>query len=183
MEKIDDNQLLEALTEFDSEFAKTIDTDKLFAFSKKQKSQLYLAIKKVQEYREDFPPDLADAIQELAKQAIVKESESESNIWPSFDLEDDDGNEPIILETGEIVEPTDELYPIAKQLSEITDCQLNDFADNLVTIAVGLGKKKLLELQKQKVKQLSKRLTAIEEGTGIKTTDTDGDKKWPSLTE
>lgn len=170
MKQITDKELIDAFHDFDKELE--IDEDKLTGLSKKQRSELYLAIRKVLTYREDFPPDLADAIQQLAKQSVEKQPIQKGDLWPSFALElNEDG---IILESGEIIEPDDELFPLAKVLSGMDNEEIIELIDNLATVVVNCG-------QEVMVKMLQRRLDALEKARSKK--QEPKNLLWPSITK
>jgi len=134
-----------------------------------------LAIQRVLKYREDFPPDLADAIQELAKQAVQKNPNQNQESSLSLDP-DTDG---IVLETGEIIRPDDELFPLAKKLSTMSSEEVEQLVDDLATVVS-------FSCQKVMVHLLDKRLRQIEKQRGIVKDDKqdDNDKgKWPTMTQ
>jgi len=166
-------ELLEAFQKFDASL--DLDEEKIAQLSDKERSSLFIAIQKVLEYRKDFPPDLADAIQELAKQAVQKNPNQNQESSLSLDP-DTDG---IVLETGEIIRPDDELFPLAKKLSTMSSEEVEQLVDDLATVVS-------FSCQKVMVHLLDKRLRQIEKQRGIVKDDKqdDNDKgKWPTMTQ
>lgn len=177
MKRITNQELIKAFAEFDAEL--DLDESKIASLPEKQKGELYLAIQKVLKYREDFPPDLAAAVQELAKQAAAKHPEQEGNL--SLDI-DSDG---LVLESGEIILPSDPLFLLAKQLSEMGNKEVEQLVDDLVAVFANYGNIALVKLMGKQVKRLEKKVSQLEEERGItkgnKQTDK-GNGAWPIMT-
>lgn len=173
MKKVTTEELVEVLKDFDAELE--IDEEKNAEMPDKEKGELFLAVEKVLKYREDFPPDLADAVQQLAKQAVEKQGIEKSDA-SSLNLNpDEDG---IVLETGEIIEPSDSLFPLAKELSQMSAKEIEKLVDDLVVVVKHYGN---IELMKKQVKLLNKRLQIIEEKRKIKKDNTNKGN-WPTVT-
>ena len=166
MKKITNQDLIDVLLKFDSELE--FDDEKIAEMSDKEKSELYLAVKKVLSYREDFPPDLADAVQTLAKKAVEKQGIQKSDA-SSFDLNpDEDG---IVCDDGSIIEPGDELFPLAKKVSKMSGQQIEQFVDDLATVVRNCGQAMIAKLEKKL--QVAKDRSSDDKGEG----------NWPSISE
>lgn len=177
MKTITNQELIDVFTKFDSELE--LDEEKLAELPDKEKSELYLAVKKVLSYREDFPPDLADAVQQLAKRAVEKQGIEKSDA-SSLNLNaDEDG---IVLESGEIIEPGDKLFPLAKSLSQMSVGEIEKLVDDLAIVTAHYC---TVELMRKQVKLLKKRVQVIEEKRKIKKDDNKDKAKdkgdWPTV--
>lgn len=160
MKKITNQELTEIFLKFDNSLE--LDEEKLNEMSDKQKSELYLAVKKVLSYREDFPPDLAKAVQDLARQSVEKQSTEIQKGTSSLGLNpDEDG---IVLEDGSIIEPSDELFPLAKKLDRMNAKEVEQFVDDLAKVVTFSAQKAMLKL-------LDRKLRIIEEKRKTKKTN------------
>lgn len=174
MKKVTDKELLDILIKFDSDLE--MDEEKIAEMSDKEKGELFLAVEKVLKYREDFPPDLAAAVQQLAKKAIEKQGIQKSDA-SSLNLNpDEDG---IVLESGEIIEPGDELFPLAKSLSQMSAGEIEKLVDDLAIVTAHYCN---VELMKKQLKLLKKKVSELEKKRGIIKDDDNKDKgTWPTV--
>lgn len=166
-EKVTDKELTDILIKFDSEL--DLDDDKLAKLSDKEKGELYLAVKSVLGYREDMPTDLAKAVQDLAKRAVEKSGIQESNVSESLDP-DTDG---VVLEDGSIVLPDDDLFPLAKQMSQMNEQQVLDWIDNVAKVVQKCCLWKMIHLMKKKLSLVEKKR--------IKKDGKNKDGTWPTV--
>jgi len=171
--------LIKALAEFDDSLE--LDESKIAEMPTKERGELFLAIQRVLKYREDFPPDLAQAVQMLAKQSVEKQGIRKGD--SSFDLDlDTDG---VVLESGEIIMPDDKLFTFAKELSQMSSKEVEQLVDDLGAIVANYSNVTLLKLMKKSVRQIEERVAAIEKKRGIKN-DKQNDRakgKWPTMTQ
>lgn len=173
MKKITNKELIDVFRDFDKELE--LDEEKLAELSDKQKSELYLAIKKVLTYREDFPPDLADAVQQLAKQSVEKQQIQKGNQSDSASDLSPDPEDAIVLDDGSIIEKGDELFPLAKKLDNMDAKEVEQFVDDLARVVLHC-------CQVTMVKLLDKQVRIIEKQRGIKLNKQNDDKRnWPTV--
>lgn len=167
MEKITTEKLSEILLAFDKDLE--IDEAKIAELSDKQKSELYLAIKKILRYKEDFPSELANAVQTLAKQSVEKQSIEKQSA--SFGLNpDEDG---IVLDDGSILEPDDELFPLVKKLLKMDEQEITEYVDNIVDVVVKCCALTAIILLKKKLGQKEQSKAADNKDNG----------NWPTVTK
>jgi len=176
MKKITDGELLEVFKEFDDSL--DLDEQKIAALPAKQKGELFISIQKVLEYRKDFPPDLSFAVQQLAKQSVEKNPDQDGII--SLDA-DSDG---LVLESGEIILPDDELFPLAKKLSTMSSQEIGDYIDDVAKLVSQCCELTAVQLMKKSLSQIEEKIAVIEEKRGMKS-DGQGSKdegKWKTFT-
>lgn len=167
MEKITTEKLSEILLAFDKDLE--IDEAKIAELSDKQKSELYLAIKKILRYKEDFPSELANAVQTLAKQSVEKQSIEKQSASLGLNP-DEDG---IVLDDGSILEPDDELFPLVKKLLKMDEQEITEYVDNIVDVVVKCCASAAILLMKRRLVQLEKE----------RSTKNDDKGNWPTMTQ